>query len=211
VIPRHELPRLLRAAGLTSETREFPDAATVQRLTVRECEPLPFISGPHRKVVYPDGRVEGPVPIADRPALSAFVAASFATLGVTEVLATIEDGALWLNSRAQSRYLEDVPDARYVAHFLRRRGLTDRFRGGFVVPAADFEATLPVLAAQTFSGGSNVLFASLSALLPLTVLSCHHFDLHLTSPNADLISHLSTLAAERGLQPETLALLDFPE
>jgi hypothetical protein len=212
VIPRRQLPRLLRAAGLEAATREFPDVSAVHRLTVRERESLPFTSGPHRKFIYPDGRVEGPFPVADRPALSAFVAAAFAALEVKDVLAMVAEGTFWLNNKNQAAYLWKVEDAQRVACFLRRRGLTDRFQGGFRVRAPRFDAVLPLLAANTFAGGGDVLFAALPpSACCLTILACHHFDLHITSPDARLRDCLAELAAQRGLVAETLALPDLPD
>ncbi|HZO92067.1 MAG TPA: hypothetical protein VFB38_27360 [Chthonomonadaceae bacterium] len=211
IIPRRELPRLLRAAGLDPHTREFPDVPAVHRLTVREREPRPHIRGPHRKIVYPDGRMEGPIPVADRPALSAFVAAAFTALEVEAVLAVVAEGTFWLNNKAQAAYLAKVADARYVCQFLRRRGLTDRFQGGFCVRRARFSAVLPVLAANTFAGGGDVLFAALSPVgRRLTILACHHYDLHFAAPDPAPLESIADLAAQHGLEPETLALPDLP-
>lgn len=204
IVPRHELPRLLRACGLSPETREFPAQERLHRLTVKEQTPPPFAGGPHRKVTMPDGSVEGPYPIADRPALSVFVATCLLEIGAKQTLATIEEGALWLNNHSQKEYLSDVADAQRVSLFLRRRGLTNRFRGGFLVRSSDFTKVLPILAAQTFSGGSNVLFAALSPAF--TVLSCHHFDLHFTSPDTSLLSSITDLARQHGLVADTLML-----
>ncbi len=212
VVPRHELPRQLRAAGLEPRSREFPDAASVHRLTVRECEPLPYITGPHRKVLYPDGRIEGPFPVADRPNLSAFVATVFAALPVRSALATVTEGAFWLNNRAQSAYLWKVADAQRVARFLRARGLTDRFQGAFRVRREQFATTLPLLAAHTYAGGSDVQFAALDTPgCRLTVLACHHFDLHFTTPDASLLETIVCLAEQNRLAAESLALPDLPD
>ena len=212
VIPRYRLPFLLRAAGLEVVTREFPEAENVHRLTVREAEPMPFTTGPHRKIVYPDGRLEGPFPVADRPALSQFVGTIFQELKVERVLATISEGTFWLNNKALSAYLWKVPDAQRVARFLRQRGLTDRFQGGFVIQRPQFETTLPLLAANTYSGGSDVLFSALpspSFSCRVTVLFCHHFDLHIATPDASLLESVTTLAARKGLDADSLALPEF--
>ncbi len=211
VIPYREIPRLLRAAGLEPTTREFPDVSEIRRLTVRECNPPPYTRGPHRKAIYPDGRVDGPYPIVDRPALSAFVAAIFHSLPVQSVLAVIPEGALWLNNKSHAAYFDRVPDAQRVCAFLRRRCLTDRFRGGFCVQRAQFNATLPMLAANTFSGGADVLFAAVyNPSCLLTVLACHHFDLHISTPHADSLARIAGLTQEYDLMTEDLALPDLP-
>lgn len=213
IVPRHDLSRRLRQAGLEPDTRDFAENEFSHRLTLRECAPLPFVAGPHRKVVYADGRVEGPFPLGDRPALSGFVATLFAHLNVPAVLATVADGTFWLNNKAQAEYLRRVPDAERVTRFLRRRGLTNRFRGGFAVRADAYRTVLPVLAANTFAGGGDVLFASLAPDVPLTVLACHHFDLHVSTPNAALLSAVSTLACRHDLALDSFALpdaLDLP-
>lgn len=212
VIPRHQLPRLLRAAGLDPITRDFPDACLLHRLTVTECRPLPFTRGPHRKIVYPDGRVEGPIPVADRPLLSRFVAEVFHHAGAHTVLALIPEGAFWLNNRSQATYLRRVPDARRVSAFLRRRGLTDRFRGGFCVRRDQFFDALPLLAANTFAGGADVLFtAPFSRDRRLSLLACHHFDLHLATPDPALYASIAALIGERGLASDTLMLPDLTD
>jgi hypothetical protein len=212
VVPRHRLPMLLRLAGLNAVTREFEDSIEIFRLTVRERAPLPFTSGPHRKVLYPDGRIEGPFPVADRPALSAFVAIVFDSFAVQEVFATVPEGTFWLNNRAQSAYLWKVPDAQKVRHFLRSRGLTDRFRGGFLVQRAQFGSILPRLAANTYAGGADVLFTALSpSLHRLTATACHHFDIHFATPDASLIPTIADLADRHDLLAETLALPELPD
>jgi hypothetical protein len=212
VVPRHRLLPLLRAAGLETETRDFPEVSAVHRLTVREAEPMPFTGGPHRKLVYADGRVEGPFPVADRPVLSQFIAETFTELGIKETLATIPEGAFWLNNKAQAAYLWKVDDARRVSRFLRRRGLTDRFRGGFRVRREQFAAVLPVLAAHTYAGGADVLFAALEPpQRRLTALACHHYDIHFASPDRPLLDSIAHLAAQHGLTAETLALPDIPD
>jgi hypothetical protein len=212
IIPRHRLPHLFRAAGLDPVSRDFPDVLEAHRLTVLEQDPLPFVSGPHRKRITSDGRVEGPFPIADRPALSGFIAAAFAAVGASSVLATVPEGALWLNNKAQAAYLWKVPDAQQVALFLRRRGLTDRFQGGFCIRKAHFADSLPRLAANTYAGGSNVLFAALDTpACRLTVLACHHFDLHFASPDPVLLETIAQLAPSHRLMAETLVLPDLSE
>ncbi len=211
IIPRHRLPRLLRAAGLEPATRAFPEALTVHRLTVREREPMPFTVGPHRKIVYPDGRVEGPFPVADRPALSRFVAQVFRELAAPQVLATVADGTFWLNNKTQAAYLDRVADARAVTRYLRQRGLTDRFQGGFCVTLARFDDILPRLAANTFAGGGDVEFAALGSRVRLTALACHHFDLHFAAPDPALLDAIAALAEQNALEADALALLELPE
>lgn len=211
VIPRHSLPSLLRKAGLAA-ARDFPLTTDLYRLTVREQDPVLHVSGPHRKIVYPDGRIEGPFPVADRPALSGFFPRVFSTLGATAVLATVPEGTFWLNNKAQANYLYQVPDAQRVSRFLRRRGLTDRFQGGFVIRADQFVPSLPWLAANTFSGGADVLFSVLApSSLRLTALACHHFDIHFTSPTDPALSTIAELAAQHGLLAESLSLPELPD
>src|SRR5262249_40353134 len=116
------------------------------------------------------------------------------------------EGAFWLNNKAQSAYLWKVPDAQRVSRFLRRRGLTDRFRGGFRIACPQFETILPQLAANTYAGGGDVLFTALPPATPLTVLACHHFDLHIATPDAALLQTIAGLATEQGLIAESLVL-----
>ena len=210
IVPRHEIPLLLRRAGLNSETREFA-CETVCRLTVKECVPPVFTKGPHRKVTYPDGRVEGPFPVADRPALSAFIAAALTELDIADVLALVPEGAFWLNNKAQSQHLHDVKDAQAVAKFLRGRGLTNRFQGGFRIESPRFVSAIPRLAAQTYAGGADVLFVSLDRRRLLTAVACHHFDIHFSTPDSAVISTLARLAASHDLLPDSLALPDLPD
>ena len=210
IVPRSEIALLLRRAGLDSETREFA-CETVCRLTVKEAVPPVFTKGPHRKVTYPDGRVEGPFPVADRPALSQFIAEALTELEVLDVLALVPDGAFWLNNKAQSQHLHDVADAQTVAKFLRSRGLTNRFQGGFRIEAPQFAAVIPRLAAQTYAGGADVLFVSLDRRCPLTALACHHFDIHFSAPDPAAIAALARLAESRDLLPDTLSLPDLPD
>lgn len=162
-------------------------------------------------MVYADGRVEGPFPLADRPTLSGFVAALFRQFQVPTVLATVAEGTFWLNNKAQSAYLWRVLDAQRVSRFLCRRGLTNRFRGGFIVRPDAFHSVLPVLAANTFAGGGDVQFASLAPSLPLTVLACHHFDLHVATPDAALMERVSDLACRHDLALDSFALPLFAD
>ena len=210
IVPRHEIALLLRRAGLNSETREFA-CETVSRLTVTEAVPPVFTKGPHRKVTYSDGRVEGPFPVADRPALSQFLAAGLTELDIAEALAIVPEGAFWLNNKAQAQHLHDVADAQRVAEFLRGRGLTDRFQGGFRIAAPQFASIIPRLAAQTYAGGADVLFVSLDRRCPLMAVACHHFDIHFSAPDAAAIASLARLAEFHNLLPDTLALPDLPD
>jgi hypothetical protein len=156
--------------------------------------------------------VEGPFPVADRPVLSQFIAETFLGLGVEETLATIPAGAFWLNNKAQAAYLWKVADAQRVSRFLRRRGLTDRFQGGFRIRREQFASILPVLAAHTYAGGADVLFAALAPPhLRLTALACHHFDIHFASPDSPLLDAITHLAAQHGLIAASLALPDIPD
>ncbi len=210
IIPRYELALLLRRAGLDAGTRQFV-CETVSRLTVREAAPPVFTVGPHRKVTYPDGRVEGPFPVADRPALSAFLAAALTELEISDALALVPEGAFWLNNKAQAQHLHNVADAQAVAKFLRGRGLTNRFQGGFRIEAPQFPADIPRLAAQTYAGGADVLLVSLDRRRPLTAVACHHFDIHFSSPDPAVISAIARLAESHSLLPDTLALPELPD
>ena len=210
IIPRHELKTYLRRTGLNPNSQEFAAETEIYRLTVRELSPPPFTSGPNRRVAYPDGRVEGPFPVVNRPALAAFVAEVFTAFDAGSVLAVVPEGNVWLNNKAQADYLHRVSDAQIVAKFLRSRGLTNRFQGGFCIAPSQF-SVLPVLAAQPFVGGADVLFASLLSSCRLTALSCHHFDIHFTSPDPESMTRIAALAEQSGLCPETLALPDLPD
>jgi hypothetical protein len=206
IVPRFELPRLLNRAGLNVATREFTDEIATHRLTIREAEPMPYVSGPARKAVYPDGRIEGPYPLADRPLLSQFLGATMTAIGAKRVLATIPEGTFWLNNKSLAAYFGKVPDAMRVCRFLRARGLTDKFRGGFLLSPIDFAVNLPLLAAQTYAGGADVQFTLLQPEdLRLTAVACHHFDIHFSSPDPTIIERITALAPA-SLTAETLAL-----
>lgn len=212
VIPRHELPFWLHEAGLEAPDHTFSDPCAVHRLTIREAAPPVFSGGPHRSLSAWDADTPTRSPIADRPALSDFIAALFIVLPVTETLATVAEGSFWLNNRAQSRYLRDVPDAQAVARFLRQRGLTDRFRGGFRVARPQFSAVLPRLAANTYAGGAAVRFATLHAPnCRFTALACPHYDIHLTTLQPCWLDLAADLARQRGLEVERLELPDLAE
>lgn len=212
IVPRKALAQQFRQAGLEAGSRTFSETQESHRLTVREREPKAHVSGPHRKIVYPDGRVEGPFPVADRPALSRFIPAVFAAVGAQSVLATVAEGAFWLNNKSLTAYLTKVADAQRVSAFLRRRGLTDRFQGGFRVMQAQFDTILPWLAANTYAGGGDVQFAALEpASCRLTALACHHFDIHFTTPDASLLLHIRELAEPHNLCVDTLALPELPD
>jgi hypothetical protein len=209
IVPRFELPRLLNRAGLDVRTREFSDQIATHRLTVRETDPLPYISGPARKAVYPDGRVEGPYPLADRPCLSHFLGEIMTAIGAEQVLATVPEGTFWLNNKSMAAYFAAVPDAMRVCKFLRARGLTDKFRGGFLLSPAHFAVTLPLLAAQTYAGGADVQFTVVApALIRLTATACHHFDIHFAGPDSGLLNSLAAMAPAH-LTAESLALPDI--
>ncbi len=210
IVPRFDLPRLLSRAGLDAASREFPDQIEIHRLTVRETTPLAYVSGPARKAVYPDGRVEGPYPLADRPALSGFIATVMTEIGAERILATVPEGTFWLNNKSMADYFAEVPDAVRVCRFLRSRGLTDRFQGGFLLVPSQFSTTLPLLAAQTYSGGADVLFTVLKPSIRLTAVACHHFDIHFASPDAALVQRIAALTPP-SLTAETLAFPEIPE
>jgi hypothetical protein len=205
VIPRRELAQWLRKAGLDPDLRLFPQPE--HQITIRETSPPPFVRGPHRKSTHSQNPDAGPTPVCDRPDLSRFVATVFHVAEATCVLAVVPEGAFWLNNKSLSGYLWRVPDALRVSAFLRRRGLTDRFQGGFLIRQAQFHSTLPELAANTFSGGSDVLFAAI-APYPLTVLACRHFDLHIASPDSDLIARISAVVPAQTLRAESIEIPD---
>lgn len=210
IVPRFELPRLLNRAGLDVRTREFPDQIATHRLTVRETDPIPYVSGPARKAAFPDGRIEGPYPLADRPLLSHFIAETMTAVGAMKVLATIPEGTFWLNNKSLAAYFSAVPDAMRVCRFLRARGLTDKFRGGFLLSPAQFSVALPVLASQTYAGGADVQFTVLQpAGLRLTALACHHFDIHFAGPDAGLLAYLAARTPAH-LTAETLVFPELP-
>lgn len=207
VIPRSKLSGLLRAAGLDPTTRTFVSSCEPHQLTLHEAVPMPFVSGPHRKIQYPDGRVDGPYPVADRPALGNYLAGLFTALGIQSVMAVIPEGALWLNNKSQAAYLHKVEDAQRVCRFLRRRGLTDRYQGGFRILHSQFHTAIPLLAANTYAGGADVLFVALVPTpIKLTALACHHFDIHLTALDPCLLEKASDLALSQGLAVEDLGL-----
>lgn len=211
IVPRFELARRLRRAGLEAATREFPDEVATHRLTVRETEPAPYISGPSRKTVYPDGSFEGPFPLGDRPLLSRFLAEVMDALGAEQVLATIPEGTFWLNNKTLATYFAPVPDAMRVCKFLRARGLTDKFRGGFLLTPTQFALSLPQIAAQPYTGGANVQFTVLQPeSLRLTAVACHHFDIHFASPDPALMTRIAALTPPT-LTADTLGLPDFSD
>lgn len=212
VVPKGDLPQFFRAAGMDADTRAFSCDALLHRLTVKEAIPPEFHGGPHRKVVYADGRIEGPFPVSDRPALSAFFPTVFSRLQVRYVLATVVEGTFWLNNKAQLDYLKRVPDAVRVGHWLRRRGLTDRFQGGFLLRPCEFAEALPQLAANAYAGGSDVHFTVIAPrALPLTAVACHHFDIHFASPNAMVMRQVQEFAEAQGLAIESLAEPEIPD
>lgn len=211
IVPRFELPRLLSRAGLNASTREFPDEVGTRRLTIREIDPPPYISGPSRKTVYPDGSVEGPYPLGDRPLLSRFLGDAMAALGAEQVLATVSEGTFWLNNKSLAAYFAPVPDALRVCRFLRARGLTDKFRGGFLLSPSEFADSLPQLAMQTYAGGADVQFTIVRPSgLYLTAVACHHFDIHFSSPDPAVIARLISLTPPT-LLAETLSIPEIPD
>ncbi len=211
IVPRFELPRLLGRAGLNVSTREFHDEVATQRLTVRETDPMPYVSGPARKSVFPDGRIEGPYPLADRPLLSTFLGQILIAVGAERVLATVPEGTFWLNNKSLADYFGRVPDAMRICRFLRARGLTDKFRGGFLLTPDQFAVFVPILAAQPYAGGADVQFTALQPTpLHLTAIACHHFDIHFASPDPRLLERVAALAPA-ALTAETLTLLEIPD
>jgi hypothetical protein len=127
-------------------------------------------------------------------------------LGADRVLATVPEGTFWLNNKSLAAYFAKVPDAMRVCKFLRDLGLTDKFRGGFLLSPSDFALSLPLLASQTYAGGADVQFTVVQPLgLRLTAVACHHFDIHFATPDPALIVRLIDLAPD-ALTAETLTL-----
>ena len=87
---------------------------------------------------------------------------------------------------------------------LRRAGLTDRFKGGFLVERDEYDSHLPIIASQPFCGGADVCFAAGGGRLLIT--ACHEFDLHVETTESELARRLQSLAFERGLQVRGLDL-----
>lgn len=195
-----DLDRRLARAGVDREAMTWTAAAgqaCVLRLLVREAEADTVEAGPHRPIHLPDERRSLKVRVGDRPALSGLVAALMARAGAMEVCAAGAPGAYWLNNRGYAARLAPVPDAQRLHAFLRGVGLTDRFRGGFLVRPHEFDSHLPRLASQPFCGGPDVLFAAEGA--PLLILACHEFDLHVETRDPALADIVRAEAAERGL------------
>lgn len=197
VLARRDLERWLGLRGIVRETMAWREEGAVHRLLIREREERPFESGPHRRVALPGEEADLKFPIADRPVLSALVADLMRETGEEEVCAATRPGTYWLNNRGYAAYLARVPDAQRVHRFLRGVGLTDRFRGGFVIRPHEYASHLPMLAAQAFCGGPDVFFAARNA--PLLVMACHEFDVHVETRDADLLARVRHLADARSL------------
>ena len=208
IVPAHNLPSLLRLHSVDPEAQSLAVGERAERMTIQESQPPVWVKGPHRKAVHTGALTQGPFPVEDRPALSNFVARVFTELEVGAVLATVPPGAFWLNNKGLSLYLRNVAGARTVSTFLRSRGLTDRFQGGFLVRSSDFTRVVPVLAAGAFCGASNVLFTSLSLEITLTVLACQHFDLHVAGYQTALLDRIADLAQTAHLSVLRLAVPD---
>jgi hypothetical protein len=61
----------------------------------------------------------------------------------------------------------------------------------------EYDTHLPLLASQAFCGGPDILFAARN--VPLLVLACHEFDLHVEIRDPQIGEIVQTLACERGL------------
>jgi hypothetical protein len=198
VLSRDALRRWAATNGIDREEMTWRDGPGPFRMLLRDSTPpAAEAEGPHRRVNLPgEGAVEK-IPLGDRPGLSRFVAAAFHEAGSGEVCAFGAPESYWLNNRGYAAYLAKVSDARRAHAFLRRVGLTDRFRGGFRIRPFEYDSHLPALAAQPFCGGPDVMFASADP--PLLILACHEFDVHVEARQRALASRIAGLADEAGL------------
>lgn len=168
-----------------------------QRLILREAEEPTIDSGIHRPLELPEDATILKRPLGDRAPLSCMVAAVMEQTGAEPVCVAVPGGAYWLNNKGYASRLAEVPDAQRVHRRLRAQGLTDRFRGGFLVRPYEFRSWLPLLASQPFCGGPDVFF--IAARVPLIVMACHEFDLHVDTRHDAVFSEITRLAAERNL------------
>jgi hypothetical protein len=200
VLSRDALGRWTAANGIDREEMTWRDGPAPFRMLLRDATTIvgPTVAGPHRRLNLPGEDKVEKIPLGDRPALSRFVAAAFREAGAPEVCAFGAPESYWLNNRGYAAYLSRVADARRVHLFLRRAGLTDRFRGGFRIQPFEYDSHLPALAAQPFCGGPDVMFAS--AAPPLLILACHEFDLHVEARREALANGVAEIAADAGLR-----------
>lgn len=192
VLSREALGRWLSANGIDADRLTWRGDPAPFRLLVRDPADPDAAPGPHRRLSVPGEETIIKIPLADRPRLSRLVSRIMYEAGVGEVCAFGLPESYWLNNRGYAAYLEKVEDARRIHRFLSRAGLTNRFRGGFLVRPHEFESHLPMLAAQPFCGGPDVVFAS--AAPPILVTACHEFDLHVELRSAELTDRVSELA-----------------
>lgn len=206
VLPRRELAPWLRHLGIDRETMTWEeDEASTHRLLMREADEEAVSHGPHRRLALPDeGRVLK-MRVGDRPALGRLVVELMQRTGTDLVCALLPPGSYWLNNRGYAAYLARIPDAQRVHRFLRRVGLTDRFRGGFLIRPHEYASHLPLLTAQAFCGGPDVYFVARD--VPLIVMACREFDIHLETREAHLLQQARALAESQGLSLHGLDIL----
>lgn len=195
VLPRHALDGWLGRLGIDRATLTWPESETVSRLLIREPADEVVDEGPHRRIALPGEDSALRLRLGDRPRLSGLVAEILAD--AEEVCAVTRPGTYWLNNRGYAAYLARVPDAQRIHDLLRRVGLTNRFRGGFLIRPYEFATRVPLLAAQPFCGGPDVFFVARG--LPLIVMACHEFDLHVETRDPALIERARALTESRGL------------
>jgi len=197
VLSRRDLERWLTRLGIDRAAMTWREEEATHRLLAREPGEEPIERGPHRRLILPDEEMVLKRRVGDRPALSRLVADLMQEVGADLVCAATPLGSYWLNNRGYAAYLARVPDAQRVHRFLRRVGLTDRFRGGFLIRPYEYESHLPQLAAQAFCGGPDVFFVAHN--VPLLAMACHEFDVHIETRDAGLLDRARALAESRGL------------
>ena len=197
-VSRAELTRAFRSAGWRRDILESIPPLAVHRLLVREPESPSFAGGAHRSVRIPGETEPQKIAIADRPRLGSLIPRALREAGARAAVAAVPEGAYWIHNKGLSAYLRKVPDAAGVIGLLRRMGLTDRFRGGFLIRSHELDTVVPVLASQPFCGGPDVLFASIPAALLVT--ACHEFDVHFETTDLELATRLNRLVEADGLE-----------
>jgi hypothetical protein len=198
VVSERVLVRALAALGISRESRTWRCQEGLSRLLVRDTDPELVENGPHRRIALPAEETVVKLRVGDRPRLGEYISRLLALADVTAVYAATRPGAYWLNNRGYADYLRRVPDAQRVNHFLRRVGLTDRFRGGFLIQQREFATVVPMLASQAFCGAPDVLFAAVDR--PLTALACREFDVHVEARDETLIAAAQALACEADME-----------
>ena len=205
VLSRHALATWLAQRGVDQDRLTWRDSPAPFRMLVRESQSEEIDVGPHRRVSLPDEGTFLKVRLGDRPALGAFVDRAFSDCSAQVVCACGEPESYWLNNRGYAAYLSRVEDARRIHRCLGSVGLSNKFRGGFLVRPFEYGTHLPMLAAQPFCGGPDVLFTSEEP--PLLILACHEFDLHVEARDPALANRIEALAADSGLDVRRSDLL----